>query len=161
MKYVKPFLNEDYNFHYQFNKQGKRILDLGADVGSTAFHFLENGALTITAVEASENLFKIMIQNIDNDKRVTPVLCNISSSKDLTNLLNGEEDFVKVDIEGAELFLIGVSDEVIKSKKDWCIEVHSKHIEIAIKCLFEKLGFKLYNQHVVGSAKMVVLYYTY
>src|SRR3990170_8039302 len=65
---------ENYNVHWKYTSfKGKVILDLGADVGSTAKFFLKNGARRVIAVEGNDKNAYQLFHNYQNNNKVVCV----------------------------------------------------------------------------------------
>jgi hypothetical protein len=144
VKWCKPlFPEDDYNRHYPFDFKDKQVLDFGADYGSTAYYFLEKGAVKVTAVEGDIHLYKQLLENINGDSRVKANYCLIESSKDFERFLDGNEEIVKVDLEGAEIFLLGVNSQLIAKHPIWIIECHNRVFIKKLVKRFRQLNYKL------------------
>ena len=128
---------EDYEFQYgQVNYKNKVVLDVGADIGSTAFFFLEKGAELVVAVEGSAKCFRRLKVNAKVSPKVVPVQCFIDNPAQIEDLiLRWKPDIVKMDIEGSEIHLFQAVDRVFGSVQEYLIEVHNNDL---LKMLKEK-----------------------
>jgi len=71
---VKPWGDMDPMDHWGWlHVAGKTVLDVGADYGSTADFFLEQGALRVVAVEADPKLFRRLAALAAEDARIEAV----------------------------------------------------------------------------------------
>ena len=124
---IKP-LHEDipYNLHWGFlDYGGKRVLDIGADCGSTADFFLQLGAWDVIAVEGDEKFYEELLKNSKIISGIIPVKMFIDSSQSIVNLLETyKPDIVKIDIEYYEILLNSVPDDKLTLAKDYVIECH-------------------------------------
>ncbi len=143
------FTGEDFDWHWGFvNWKNKSILDLGADIGSTAECFLDAGANKVIAVEGDKNLFDQLSEFAKINQRTVPIHKYIANKDDLRNLFSLYSDFTdiaKIDIEGAEKFLLDLPNDMLKSIKEYAIECHSKDILNSISKRFISLGFKIHT----------------
>ncbi|MEM2995027.1 MAG: hypothetical protein QXI91_03285 [Candidatus Bathyarchaeia archaeon] len=63
-----PSFGEDYDKHWNYlNFKGKKILDLGADYGSTASYFLWQGAKQVIAVERNEEFAEALRKTFEKN----------------------------------------------------------------------------------------------
>ena len=145
MRPLEAWNNEDFEAEYgHVDYKDKRVLDIGAEIGTTAYFFLTKGAREVIAVEGYEPYFRELVKNINGDSRVKPVNLWITSEKDFERLVEEHNpDIVKVDIEGAEISLIKVSSEVLSKPSAWIIETHSLETKDAITSKFLNVGYKL------------------
>jgi GT2 family glycosyltransferase/precorrin-6B methylase 2 len=133
---------EDYDVHWGFaDYTGKTILDLGADVGSTASWFLRHGAKAVTAVEGSPIFFKKLKRNAKRLPNTTIIRQMIQGDEDLAKLLEIPADVVKVDIEGAENFLALVSRKTLRLHKEYVLEAHNPMLGKIMETTFQRGGF--------------------
>jgi len=146
LKEILPLYNENYDECWGYvSYKDKTVLDLGADYGSTAYYFLKKGAIKVIAVEGDKSFSLRLAQNYGKNSRVVCILKWISCSKDIEELVKlYPSDIVKVDIEGAEIYIAEVPSEVLLSVKEWLIETHTEEIYNELSKLFLSLGFKVY-----------------
>lgn len=93
--------------------EGRTVVDIGADCGSSAWYFLQKGATKVICYEADEDQYQELIKNCRGDNRVEP-----------HRRWNGESvdgDVLKVDCEGCELALTG---EFFVKFKHFAIAIH-------------------------------------
>lgn len=140
----RPYIDEDYNKHWGFaDFEGKTILDLGADYGSTAWFFIKKGAKSVVAIEGDSGRAKTLAANsakygfISFEEMIT-------SPKNIEQLLeNYQFDIVKVDIEGAEIHLLQCKRELLEKVPLWMIESHSDELTRSVTNRFEEVGFRV------------------
>lgn len=131
-KIIHPlFSQDDYEQHYPLNWwKDKTVLDIGADVGSTADFFLRKGAKKIIAVEGNEALYEQLVKNAEEIPGIVPILKFVKSAKDLQDVFEqalrmGPVDVVKLDCEGCEEHLYYVVPlELIERFPAFVIETH-------------------------------------
>lgn len=126
MKQVNPIYNEPYEKLYgSIDFTGKKILEFGADSGSTAYFFLEHGAKEVISIEGDPKIFDLLVEDIDNDERVTPILLMIYSPVQIETLLSiYHPDVVHFDCEKCEYHLLAVPDKIFRIPTTYSIEIH-------------------------------------
>lgn len=156
---------EDFEYHWGFiDYKGKIVLDIGADYGSTARCFFEHGASKIYAVEGNEAYYSKLRQNsINLQKHLIPTKTLIKSPRDFINIFNSIQervDIVKIDIEGDELNLIDVPDDILKRYNDYLIETHHINIKDKIIPRFKNIGYELKLERPLSVKGFDVIYLT-
>ena len=143
---IVPLEGEDYDRHWKWTSfTGKTVLDLGADYGSTAFFFLKQGACRVIAVEGSKTRTAKLKTYYGGSDKVVCVEKFIGSARDIEELIGKYKvDIVKVDIQGAERYLMQVSPKLLLSVNEWLIETHSDEIRKNLERFFVGLGFRVY-----------------
>lgn len=143
--HIPPISGEDYDKHWNYvSFDGKTVLDLGADYGSTADYFLFHKAERVIAVEGDKELACKLRRNFKNDKRVICIEKWIGSGKDISQLIERfQPNIVKVDIEGEEKCLLDINVETLLKVKEWLIETHTPELHNNIKEFFKQNGFKV------------------
>ena len=148
MKEIKPIYEEDYDLTYGFpDYNGKVILEIGADHGSTACYFFSKGASKVISIEAKRKLFESMVENKEDKDNWIPMLMTVKAPSDLRFLFMGypDIDLVHMDCEGCEKYLLEVEEELIKCIKFYQIEIHTEELYQSFLKLFDKLGYNLVN----------------
>lgn len=124
---------EDLEHHWGFvDWEGKVVLDIGADYGSTAYFFLTKGAKKIIAVEPHHehryldlSYYPRLCELAKKLPQIHPVAKFITHAEDFEELLlNHDVDVVKVDCEGCEVFLLEVEPGVLRRASEYVIELH-------------------------------------
>jgi hypothetical protein len=140
-----PLFDEDYDSHWNYLPlKGKRILDLGADYGSTAYYFLLKGAKQVIAVEGDQKLASQLKRHYADTDRVIPIHKFINCPNDITNLISQfHPDLIKMDIESYEKHLLDCPNQLIQNINEWMIECHSEEITQRLKQKFLHLNFKV------------------
>lgn len=135
---------EDYTLLWAVNVQGRKVLDIGADRGSTASFFLRNGASKVICVEGDPEVFAELQANLPALKYAEAVCKYIQNSFDLEELLRISADVVKIDVEGAEQYLYGVAPWVIKLHSEYLIEIHTGYSNATeMSAFFQQLGYNV------------------
>jgi predicted RNA methylase len=146
---LAPLPWSDYEGEYGFvNYEGKVVLDVGADYGSTAAYFLRKGALRVVAVEADDAYFEMLTKNIvacaNGESRVTAVHCVVSNPEQFEGLICAfRPDIVKVDCEGCEVSLLQIPDRVFSSVPEYIMEIHSDDLYDRFIEKFGRLGYSV------------------
>lgn len=142
---------EDYNEHWKdIRVKDVVVLDLGCDSGSTAKFFLSKGAKAVWGVEYVHSCAKLAME--ENVKSFYYIQMNIDSSKKLYDLINTiKPDTVKVDIEGAEKFLLELDDDTLKIPSEWYIEGHTIYLYKKLMKMFSKLGFIVIDRYPIPN----------
>jgi predicted RNA methylase len=158
-----PIYDEDYDlFWNHFSFKDKKVLDLGADYGSTASYFLRKGAKQVIALEGNHDLASKLRGNFADDVRVIPIEKMLNNAMDIASLIsNYSPDIVKVDIEGAEYYLLECSDNALKKVNQWLIEAHSSELYKRISQKFLSLGFKVFRAWVEPFRVIVAVSLTF
>lgn len=143
MRLIPPIYGENYDLHWQgINFYGKRVLDVGADVGSTASYFLSKGASLVYAVEGNPSYYELLVQNAQYEPRIIPLFLFIKNTQDWLDLLELKPDVIKVDCERCEQYLFNLPDPLFSEVREWLIETHS---EVLFKAIMGKLERNQYT----------------
>jgi hypothetical protein len=136
---------EDYEFQYgKINYTDRVVLDVGADIGSTAHFFLEKGANLLVAVEGSKQCFKELKANAKSCKKIVAIECFINHPDQIEALiLRWKPNIVKLDIEGSEIHLFSVADNVFCSVQEYLIEVHNEDLLRMLRKKCDVNGFEI------------------
>lgn len=132
------------------------MLDLGADVGSTADYFLLKGASYVIAVEARVDLVRQMKKNLVERLgvaafNVRPIQEVIQSAAQIENLVTRfHPDVVKLDINGAQFGKAYVEGElwqmspaILRSVPEWLVELHTAELKEKVLACMACRGFTL------------------
>jgi hypothetical protein len=151
-------LRENYYAHWNYvSFRGKRVLDVGADYGSTVDFFLKLGAREVIAVEGEWRNARLLFRRYGRDPRVTCIRMWVSSPDVFSWLIRRfKPDVVKVDIEGGEKHLLRVPRPILRQAPAYLIEAHSDELHRALVTLFEQLGYKVETRYERGQAKVIV-----
>lgn len=139
---IKPIYGEDYSLHWQGPEwTNKRVMDIGADYGSTAFYFLERGASIVYAVEGDPRLYRQLEENARAIGNIIPIFMFVDSAKQFSELfLQYRPDIVKIDCEGCEKHLVDVDVGVLASIPEFIVETHTER-------RYRQVNEKLRNSH--------------
>ncbi|MBX5326733.1 MAG: hypothetical protein ACQXXH_06170 [Candidatus Bathyarchaeia archaeon] len=140
---IPPIYDEDYEGHWNFTSfENKIILDLGADYGSTAFYFLRKGVNKVIAVEGDTRLASKLKLYFQNNEKVVALEEFVDSSKKIETLISKYcPNLIKVDIEGAEKYILGITNA--ERVNEWLIEAHSNEIHKALATFLVGHGFNV------------------
>lgn len=143
-KAISPIYGEDYEETWgSVDYTNKRVLDIGADIGSTADYFLRKGAREVVAVEGGKEFYDKLEANAKDRPQIKPLLFWIDSPEKFTALIKEHHpDVVKCDIEGDEVHLADVEDTVFSSVPEYLIETHGDDVHRRIQ---EKLANNSYE----------------
>jgi hypothetical protein len=123
---VPSWHGEDYESDWGFlDVEGKVVLDIGADYGSTAAFFLNKGATRVICVESYLPDYEALEVLAKSDKRIEAYHKHIASGLDFETFLAFQPDVVKIDVEGAEAHLLNVRPCVLRRVSQFGIEIHN------------------------------------
>lgn len=127
IKPLKPWHNENFGRSYgHLDFEGRIVLDIGADYGSTASYFLIEGAEAVVAVESYEPDAAALEKYAEGEPRVTAIVQHISCAEDFKNILEKHKiDLAKIDCEGCEFYLLGLENFYFSSIREYFIELHN------------------------------------
>lgn len=142
MEYTNWGYNEDYEGMYgSVDYEGKTVLDVGAEHGSTAEFFLGKGAEFVVAVEGSLEHYSQLQRNIPKLGNVKPMRLWVNCARDFEDLLDGGFDVVKVDCEGCERFLLEVDREKFRKIQYYIVETHTGRLLKKFMDKFSECGY--------------------
>ena len=133
----------DYIWSYSsIDWKGKKVLDIGADIGSSALFFLMNGANYVYLLE-KEQEYKNTYESI---KQKYPILKNSVMLTSLADMPN-DVDVLKMDCEGCELQLL--TEELLSKATEFVVGLHKPQLDNyqfeQKKKLLEKHGGKYFG----------------
>lgn len=139
------FFKENYEEHWHgVDFLNKKLLDIGADIGSTARHFLSKGVSQVIAVEGSPKYYKELERYAGQETRVTSIPLWVGKPEDFANLiLTFKPDIAKIDCEHCERNLSQVSDVILRLVPTYLIEAHTYILESSIIKRLQSLGYKV------------------
>lgn len=125
---VKPWEDLDLETHWGWlDVEGKVVLDVGADYGSTADFFLQRGAARVIAVEGDPRSFRRLEALAKERPGLVAVQMRIGSAADWRELLSSHApQVVKADCEGGEYWLLDLEDKFFSRPEAWAVELHTK-----------------------------------
>ena len=134
----------DYIWSYgSINWEGKSVLDIGADIGSSAIFFLSRGAKYVYLVE-KEQAYKKTYEEL---KQKYPILKNTYMVSSLVSANSSYFDVLKMDCEGCELSLL--TEELLNKSNEFVIGLHKPQLDDyqfeQKKRLLEKHGGKYFG----------------
>ena len=123
--------------------RGKSVLDIGADIGSSAIFFLSRGAKYVYLVE-KEPAYRETYESI---KQKHPILKNTYMVSSLEPANSSYFDVLKMDCEGCELSLL--TEELLNKSNEFVIGLHKPQLDDyqfeQKKRLLEKHGGKYFG----------------
>ena len=157
-KAIPPIYGEDYEETWgKIDYQNKRVLDIGADIGSTADYFIRKGAKEVVAVEGGEEFYEKLEANAKDHPQIKPLFLWIDSPEKFTALINEHHpDIVKCDIEGGEVHLADVEDTVFRSVPEYLIETHGDAVHKRIQEKLENNNYDVIDVKPWGEQVKIV-----
>lgn len=141
---IPPYCPEDFSKLWVADYNGKTILDIGADRGSTASYFLRNGAKYVVCVEGDPERYRLLEANLPSLRNATAIFKYINSPSDMQNILwINSADIVKIDVEGAEKYLLPLAPYTIQYHPEYMIEMHLGVSMDAMVNLFQRSGYSV------------------
>ena len=133
----------DYLWSYgSINWKGKVVLDIGADIGSSAIFFLMNGANYVYLLE-KEQLYRTTYESIKEKYHILKNSVVLKSLNDMPNNI----DVLKMDCEGCELQLL--TEELLNKANEFVVDLHKPQLNDyqfeQKKRLLEKHGGKYFG----------------
>jgi hypothetical protein len=166
---------EDFRFYERvyggLHYQGKTVLDIGADVGSTADYFVQQGAACVYAIEGEQRLFTRLCQNIQTVlgdsgfQTVKPWHIFLGDAETLAGVLyQARADIVKFDLDGLprkfyEDLLIELPPHVLTMSPEWLIELHTRKNSERVRQAFEAAGFLTVREYLWAPPNTSVAYF--
>jgi hypothetical protein len=146
-----------YLIHLDFDYKNKVILDIGAEVGTSADFFLKRGAKYVWCIEGDPLEASLCQQNINKffpDKALA-IPFWIDSPYGFERLFSAygatsslPADIIKIDIEGWECCLLGMNDDIFAAQKEYIIDTHSKLLTKLISEKLVKNGFIILKDNI-------------
>lgn len=146
-------LYEQYNILLDFDYKDKIVLDIGAEIGTSAKFFISRGAKFVWCIEGDPNAAAKCQSNIEQyfPGKAQAVSQWVTSPYSFEQLLSSygassqgiKSDIIKIDIEGWECCLLDVKDRIIAEQKEWIIDYHSDLLADLLREKLGKNGFKL------------------
>lgn len=115
----------DYIWSYgQFDYNGKVVLDIGADIGSSALYFLSRGAEYVYLVENDPNFISayqsLKAAGAYQHLKDTSLIAS-------AQIAEFKSDILKMDCEGCEQMLL--TKELLSHFKEWVIGLHKPQLD--------------------------------
>jgi predicted methyltransferase len=167
--------SEDFQFYERvyggLQYQGKTVLDVGADVGSTADYFLQKGAACVYAIEGDQRLFNRLCQNIQlvlgdpSFQTVKPWKIFLGDAETIAGVLyQARADIVKFDLDGLprqfyEDLLAELPPHVLKMSGEWLIELHTRENARKVSQAFLTAGFLKLRDNLWAPPNTSVAYF--
>ena len=146
-------LTDQYDLHLDYDYKDKVILDIGAEVGTSAEFFLNRGAKFVWCVEGDQRLVNLGNSNIVRHylgrAQMLPAMW-IKTPWDFEQLfcMYGWEgpqkvNLIKIDIEGWECCMLSMNEDILAAQQEFIIDIHGKHLTKLIGAKLVKCGYKL------------------
>jgi len=157
-KAIPPVYGEDYEETWgKIDYQNKRVLDIGADIGSTADYFIRKGAKEVVAVEGGKEFYSKLEANAKDRPKIKPILLWIDSPTQFTILIKEHcPDIMKCDIEGGEVHLADIEDGVFRSVPEYLIETHGDSVHARILSKLANNGYDVIDVKPWGEQVKIV-----
>ena len=135
-QYARDNLFEEWDLWEEFYippfpLMGKTVLDVGACCGETAYFFLKNGARKVICIESDRERAAIILEN----KQKLDLNLEIINETFRPEHIQCKHDFMKCDVEGAEVALLPITEDL----QPTIVEVHSYEL----RKQFEEKEFKV------------------
>jgi SAM-dependent methyltransferase len=146
-----------YLLHLDFDYKDKVILDIGAEVGTSADFFLKRGAKYVFCIEGDPSEASKCQQNIEQffPGKAQAIPFFIDSPYGFERLFSAygatssmPADLIKIDIEGWESCLLSMNDGIFAIQKEYVIDTHSKLLTKLISEKLTKNGFDLLKDSI-------------
>lgn len=169
---LKDVETENPSLHWEFvNCKNKICIDLGCgrwehieyrdpNWPTTPEWLIINGAKEVYAFDMDEREIEWYKENISNKYRIFPFFKEIKDVQDIRNIISEyKPDMIKCDIEGAEIFLLELTDDEFCSITSYAIETHSEELHEAFINKFTNLGYTVIAQiDLIHAKPMKVLF---
>jgi hypothetical protein len=150
----------------------KTVLDVGADWGTTAEYFLEQGARLVVAVESDGLYFRQLAVLASERPGLVASHRKVTSKEDFRELFQlYAPDVVKVDCEGCECALLELDDAWFSRPALYAIETHcpeqaerdgnpfpfgdANALYLAFFQKFNQCGYELLNDYREGKGRVL------
>ena len=149
-KQLKPLCRwvDFYDYIWSYNPidwKGKAVLDIGADIGSSAIYFLMNGAKHVVLIENDPKSIR-EYGLLKNDEYLNGIFRKTEMHLP-QSMLKYSFDILKMDCEGCELSLL--TEDLLKKSNEFVIGLHKPQLDDyqfeQKKRLLEKYGGKYYG----------------
>jgi hypothetical protein len=140
--------SEDPSVHWSFlPKEGQTILDLGSGINSeftpTPMYWVQNKAKMVYGVDPSQDSYNWYKQNF-NVKNFIQVMDYVDRLEKFELYFRAvKPDVAKIDVEGAEIFMMGLKPETLEGCRHIGIEYHNLSCLLACEHLFNDNGYDI------------------
>jgi hypothetical protein len=119
---------------------GATVLDIGADYGTTARWFLDQGAARVVMSEQKPEWLAQLHEFALTESRVLAIdPLTAENARDI--LTRFAPEIVKVDCEKCERFFLNVPHNILSGPRAWLIETHTRELLDAFTLLFGRIGY--------------------
>ncbi len=149
LKIASPFRETYDSFERDYGRidyNGKVVLDLGADRGSTAAFFLDKGARKVIAVEGNRVLARELRAECNKPQwkdLIVPIELWIDKPVSIENLITMyKPDIVKSDIEHWEILFLDCKPDVLRNVQEYVMEIHEQEKQRKLVQWFTSIGYE-------------------
>lgn len=150
MKIIK---SESPAEHWGFLEvDGRVIIDMGSgiweqDVEPSPLYFLKEGARKVIGIDPSEPSYVWYKDNLKTERFIQH-MDYLDSTEKFKFYLNAYRPHVlKIDVEGAEIFLNNITKEDMESVREIGVEYHSLATRITIENMAKEWNFNIIDQY--------------
>jgi len=158
---IKPVYGENYESQWgKIDYNGKVVLDIGSDYGSTADFFLRKGAKQVICVDSNKEYMNKLHKYIEDFNWYSVIKTHhlyVDKSGHFSGLIyKYDPDVIKSDCEGCEVHLFNISNEEFSKVPEYIIEVHSDSILESMKKKCKECNYEIININTwAGVVKIV------
>ena len=141
--------NENPEVHWGFLPvEGETILDLGCGINNSEFlptpvYWIEKGAKMVYGVDSGEPSYNWFKEKF-TIKNFLPIMDWVDRLEKFELYINATKPTVmKIDVEGAEIFLMGIKPEVLEGVRHIGIEYHNLSCLLACESVLRDNGYEL------------------
>ena len=150
MREIKGTINtEDPSIHWSFLPiEGETILDLGCGINNnehlpTPVYWVQKGARQVYGVDPSQQSYEWFNTNF-KVKNFLPIMDYVDRTEKFELYFNATKpSVVKIDVEGSEIFLMGMKPELLEGVRHIGIEYHNLSCLLACEHLLRDNGYEL------------------
>ncbi len=155
---IPSFYGENYDVHWRgVSFLGKKILDVGADIGSTASYFLCKGASLVYAVEGNRLFYEELERNSNHELNIVPIFLWVDSQEKWMELIiSTRPDLVKVDCEGCERHLLDLPNEIFGSIPEYIIEAHRRDLFDALLSKLQENYYQIFHYEYINDLNIII-----
>jgi SAM-dependent methyltransferase len=147
---IKGMINtEDPSIHWSFLPvDGETILDLGCGINNnehlpTPMYWVQKGARQVYGVDPSQESYNWFNTNF-KVKNFLPIMDYVDRLEKFELYFNATKpSVVKIDVEGSEIFLMGMKPELLQGVRHIGIEYHNLSCLLACEHLLRDNGYEL------------------
>jgi hypothetical protein len=146
---IKDYItSESPDVHWKFlPTKDETILDLGCGINSeftpTPVYWIQNGAKQVYGVDPGQDSYNWFNTNFKL-KNFLPIMDWVDRLEKFEFYINATKPTVmKIDVEGSEIFLMGLKPELLEGVRHIGIEYHNLSCLLACEHLFKDNGYEM------------------